>query len=244
MCIRDSYCIRCHGLGEGENRKADEVNLIHDGKIAYPRSYMEIVKRGEHRLGEKSYMWGDFNVSRPFMFYAYSNKVAHMLRGKHSNVTMDTVSYMRVIEWLDLNAQCYGDLFPNKLEERQLNGKAMNELKAYATKMLGDTYGRYPDRALVNAAQPDESLILMAPLAKAAGGWGQVQPGWKSKEDPGFKKMQELVASCIVRKPNENTNGWTPTFEQGAGEQWVLDDRNKYHAKIAGVRKEKTSQNK
>jgi hypothetical protein len=242
--VLDRYCIRCHGLGEGEDRKADAVNLIHDGTIAYPRSYLEIVKRGEHRLGEKSYMWGDFNISRPFMFYAFSNKVAHMLRGKHSDVNLDTVSYMRVIEWLDLNAQCYGDLFPNKLEERQLNGQALSELKAYAARALGDKFGRYPDRALVNAAQPDESLVLLSPLAKAAGGWGQVQPGWTSKEDPGFKKMQALVASCIVRKPNENTNGWTPTFEQGAGEQWVLDDRNNFRAKIAESRKLQVSHNK
>ncbi len=242
--VLDRYCIQCHGLGEGDNRKADAVNLIHDGKIAYPRSYVEIVKRGDHRLGEKSYMWGDFNISRPFMFYAFSNKVAHMLRGKHSNVNMDTVSYMRVIEWLDLNAQCYGDLFPNKLEERGLSSKAMSELKAHARKTLGDKYGQYPDRALVNAAQPDESLILMAPLAKAAGGWGQVQPGWTSKDDPAFKKMQELVAACIVRKPNENANGWTPTFAQGGGEQWVLDDRNKYRTKLMEGQSEKTGQNK
>jgi hypothetical protein len=151
---------------------------------------------------------------------------------------------MRVIEWLDLNAQCYGDLFPNKLEERQFDGKAVTALKAYAGKTLGERFGRYPDRALVNAAQPEESLILMAPLAKAAGGWGQVQPEWKSKSDAGFRKMQELVAACIVRKPNENTSGWTPTLEQGAGEQWVLDENSKLRAKLAASRKDQVSQNK
>jgi hypothetical protein len=242
--VLDRYCIRCHGLGEGENRKADAVNLIHDGKIGYPRSYLELVKRGDSRVGEKSFMWGEYNISRPYLFYAYGNKVAHMLREKHSNVNIDTVSYMRVIEWLDLNAQCYGDLFPNKLEERELSGKAMNELKAYAKKTLGDKYGQYPDRALVNAAQPEESLTLMAPLAKAEGGWGQVQPGWKSKSDAGFIKMQELVANSIVHKPNENTNGWLPTFAQGGGEQWVLDESNKYRARLMGSRKDKTSLSK
>ncbi len=38
-----------------------------------------------------------------------------MLLANHGQCNMDRDSYMRIIEWLDLNAQCYGDLFPNKL---------------------------------------------------------------------------------------------------------------------------------
>lgn len=239
--VLDRYCISCHGLGGGDDRKADTVNLIHDGNFGYPRSYMEIVKLGDHRVGEKGYMWGEFNISRPYRFYAYRNKVSHMLVENHGKVNMDKDSYMRVIEWLDLNAQCYGDLFPNKLEERNFNGGEFNNLRAYAKEILGEDFSKAPERALVNLAQPDESRILMAPLAKSAGGWGQVQPEWKSKSDPAFKKMQELVEKCIVRKPNENTNGWEPTFEQGGGEQWVMDERNKYLQKVASRQKEKDS---
>ncbi|MCX6998121.1 MAG: hypothetical protein NTV49_13820 [Kiritimatiellaeota bacterium] len=73
-----------------------------------------------------------------------------------------------------------------------------------------------PKCALVNVGQPDESRILMAPLAVAAGGWGRL-PAWHSKDDPNYKKMVELVAKCIVRNPNENDNGWQPKWNQGGG---------------------------
>jgi len=230
--VLDRYCIGCKGLGDGENRKADAVNLIHDGQIGYPRSYLEIVKRGDHRVGDKGYMWGEFNISRPYRFYAHRNQVSHMILEKHGKVDMDTTSYMRVIEWLDLNAQCYGDLFPNKLEERRIDGKAMQELKVYAAGLLGQKFVDCEDRALINVAQPDESRILMAPLAKAAGGWEQTAKCWTGKDDPSYKKMMELVAACIIRSPNENTNGWEPTFEQGGGEDWVKKEREKYIRKV------------
>jgi len=75
----------------------------------------------------------------------------------------------------------------------------------------------------------------MAPLSEDAGGWGQIRPGWKSKDDPVFKKMQALVDKCIIRKPTENTNGWKPTLAQGAGEQFVLKERDAYRKTIGTV---------
>ncbi len=220
--VFDRYCIKCHGLEKTQKG----VNLIHDGKMGYPRGCLEIIKRGDHRVGDKGYMWGDNNISRPYKFFAHRNKVSHMLlSGKM--VKMDRESYMRVIEWLDLNAQCYGDLFPNKLEERRFDNNALRELRAYAKQLLGDKIAGQPDRALINVAQPDESRILMAPLPVAAGGWGQMK-GFTSKTDSKFKRMVQLVDKCIVKKANENRNGWTPSLECGGAEGWVMKERRKY----------------
>jgi hypothetical protein len=144
---------------------------------------------------------------------------------------------MRVIEFMDLNAQCYGDLFPNKPEQRQIDAKALAELRAYVKEVFGEKLAAQPERALINTVQVDESRILMAPLASAAGGWGQIK-GWPDKNDPGFQKMQQLVEKCIVRSPNENTNGWEPTFEQGGGEPWIVEEQQKYLKQI-NAKKEK-----
>jgi hypothetical protein len=225
--VLDRYCISCHGLDE----KKKIISLIHDGKMEWPQSYQELVKRGEHRLGQRHVMWFGRNISRPYAYYAFSNKVAMMLEKNHSNVNMDRDSTMRVIEFLDLNAQCYGDLFPNKLEERQIAAKALAELRAYVKDVFGEKLAAQPERALVNTVQVDESRILMAPLASAAGGWGQIK-GWADKNDPGFQKMQQLVEKCIIRSPTENTNGWEPTFEQGGGEKWVVEEQQKYLMQI------------
>jgi hypothetical protein len=228
--VLDRYCIGCHGLGDSKNAKANKVNLVHDGRMTWPQSYRQLVARGDHRVGDKGYMQGRgeaFNFSRPRRFYAYRNKVSHMLLKNHGKVNMDKDSYMRIIEWLDLNAQCYGDMFPNKIEERRIDGRGMTARREFAKTVVGERMAGQPERALINPAQPGESRILMAPLARAAGGWGQVTR-WKSKNDPGYRKMAELVEKCIVRKKNENDRGWDPTLAMGAGEGWVMDVRKRF----------------
>jgi hypothetical protein len=232
--VLDRYCIGCHGLAAGDTekeRKANKINLVHDGQT-WPRSYKEIFDRGDHRVGDKGYMGGDRNISRPRRFFAYRNKVSHMLVKNHGKANMDHDSYMRIIEWMDLNAQCYGDLFPNKLEQRRIDGRGLQELRAYAKELFGEKIASQPDRALINVAQPDESRILMAPLAKAGGGWGQLEGGWRSRDDEGYRKMAALVDKCIIRSPRENRNGWEPTHEMGGGEDWVMKERKSYLERV------------
>jgi hypothetical protein len=230
--VLDRYCIKCHGLGEGKDPKGEKIKLIHDGQL-WPQSYKTMFARGDHRVGDKGYMGGnknhqeaDRNISKPRRFFAYSNKVAHMLVKNHGKCNMDNDSYMRIIEWMDVNAQCYGDLFPNKLEERRIDAKAMTALRAYVKELFGAKIAAQPDRALINTVQIDESRILMAPLATKASGWGQIA-GYASKSDPKYKKMAALVDKCIIRRPNENKRGWQPTLQAGGGEKWVMESRAK-----------------
>ena len=100
----------------------------------------------------------------------------------------------------------------------------------------GDELAGQPERALVNLAQPDESRILCAPLDVKAGGWGQIQ-GWKDRNEPGYRKMAELVEACIVRDANENSTGWYPSHEQGGGEEWVIKDQEEYIKRLKGAGK-------
>ncbi len=235
--VLDRYCIKCHGLEKTEK----DVNLTYlKNRGPYPQSLQEIVKRGEHRVGDKGYMNGKYkgtnvtyNISHPRKFFAYSNKVAHMLAKGDKNhkklIDVDRESYMRIIEWLDLNGQCFGDLFPNRIEDRRFDAGKLKELNSYIKQMFGDKIAGQPEYTLVNVAQPDESRILMMPLPVSEGGWGQIK-GFKSKDDPAYKKMVELVEGCFKRRSNENTNGWEPTWDMGAGVKWVIDARAKYQA--------------
>jgi len=243
--VLDRYCITCHGLDKTEK----DVNLMHvKGRRGYPQSLEAIVSRGDHRVGDKGYMNGrykgtdvTYNISHPRKFFAYSNKVAHMLANGEKNhpklIDIDRESYMRIIEWLDLNGQCYGDLFPNRIEGRSFSDKGLTALRAYVKELFGDKIAAQPEHALVNLVQPDESRILMMPLPANQGGWGQLK-GFKSKDDPAYRKMAELVAGCINRRSNENTNGWKPTWEMGAAEKWVVDARTKYLAQWATEQKD------
>ena len=236
--VLDKHCIKCHGLEKTDGK----VDLVYNSS-GYPNSLKEIVKRGDHRIGDKGYSGGKYkeykdlsiNISRPFKFYAYENKVAHKLAkgDKHHKSLKDTdyEGYMRIIEWLDLNGQCYGDLFPNRIEDRKFDGRALKDLRSYAKELFGDKIAKQPETTLVNLSQPDESRILLMPLPANKGGWGQIK-GYSSKSDEKYKKMAELVEACIIKNPKENTRGWQPTLVMGAGEGWVINARSNYLAKI------------
>ncbi|MCF7954366.1 MAG: discoidin domain-containing protein [Phycisphaerae bacterium] len=227
--VLDRYCIECHGLEKSEAG----VNLIGEATV-FPRSLKTLVKLGDHRVGDKFYMGGgigsqfaDRNISRPMKFFAYSSKIPKMLLKNHGKVNMDHDSYMRIIEWLDLNAQATGDLFPNKIEERKLDKNKMQTLRQFVRQHLGDKLADQPDHALVNPALPEESRALMLSLSIEQGGWAE-KGVYTSKEDPRFKKLSELVEDCIIRTKNENQNGWYPALECGGGEEKFIKERKRY----------------
>lgn len=220
--VLDRYCIGCHGLDKTEGN----VDLVYKHET-YPQSYRALVDRGDHRIGLKGYKSSENFISRPYEYFSHDNKVSHMLLENHGKVNMDRESFLRIIEWMDLNAQCYGDLFPNKLEDRRVDSAKLEELRTFVRENVDRKLADQPERALINVAQIDESRVLMAPLAENAGGWGQIDK-FKSRNDENYKKLVELVEACIIHSDNENLNGWEPTYECGGGESWVMEARQEY----------------
>lgn len=118
-------------------------------------------------------------------------------------------------------------------DEKSAQTRALRQLiKA----RFGEKIAGQPLYTLINKVQVDESRILMAPLAGKAGGWQQIKPTWKDRKDPDYLKMRAAVDACIIRQPNENTNGWEPTLEQGAAEPWVREAREELRAKQSQAR--------
>ena len=57
-----------------------------------------------------------------------------------------------------------------------------------------DPTGHYGWNVILNATRPERSAVVMAPLAKAAGGWGSCGPNvFRTTGDPDYKRM---VAAC------------------------------------------------
>jgi hypothetical protein len=237
--VLDRYCIRCHGLDKTEGG----VSLLYQlatqtrrskttyNQLWYSRSYDELTRRGSFNLGSKPKMKEETgNISQAFEpYYARSCSVSDMILKNHGNVNMDIESRMRIFEWMDLNAPVNGDIFPdpNRAENRSFDPDGMADLRAEILKQLGQKWADQPDAALVNRVFPQESRVLMAPLAEKAGGWGQLKK-WESKTEPGFKKMEALVMQSFIRPANENDQGWLPSADQGAAEPWVAQDRAAY----------------
>ena len=123
-------------------------------------------------------------------------------------VVLDLESRQRIIDWLDLNAPFYGTYSWNKDEWRRPHPQGEAALRAHIRQRFGDELAGQPFAALVNVALPDESRILKAPLAIAAGGWGQIeQGGWKNSDDPDCQKLRGLVQAAIQPLPHHDIAG-------------------------------------
>lgn len=90
----------------------------------------------------------------------------------------------------------YGDYGKDKPEWRKIDGKGEAAIRAYIKELFGEKFTGDPIQSLINVAQIEESRILKAPLAEAAGGWGQIE-GWKSTKDESYKKMQALIEAAL-----------------------------------------------
>ena len=224
--VLDRHCISCHGL----DKKEHEVDLIGRGT----NSCAQLHGRGRHWLGQKYANMHriEFNISRPFYFFAHSNKVAKMLLKGHNDVKLSKDEFTRIVQWMDLNAQTYGDNLFNKVELREFDTEGEKALRAHIAGHFGDKLAGQPLEALVNRAEVEQSRILLAPLTRTGGGWGQIAGGWASREDPGFKTMAALVRACIVPLERTNVSGTCGSFRYGGrcwcGCCWVPEARRKY----------------
>jgi hypothetical protein len=81
--------------------------------------------------------------------------------------------------------------------------------------VLKDDPARYfSGSVLTNATRPEKSAVLLAPLAKEAGGWGTCPDVFKSKDDPDYRIMltaaenwqAEWQKSCAFGSPTFQVN--------------------------------------
>jgi hypothetical protein len=143
--------------------------------------------------------------SRPEDYFANAGTLAKMLLDGHPDkegkkrVELDRESFQRIVDWLDVNAQFYGDYSFNRIEMQPSLPEGEKRLREAVAKRFGAALAAQPYAALVNVANPAESRVLMAPLPVAAGGWGQIAQGaFSSKSDPAWQEMLKLVEGSIT----------------------------------------------
>ena len=197
--VLDRHCIRCHGLGEGQ--PPNGVSLIGNQSGSFSQSYVTLA-RYTNPIGLKSETHGeDKNISRPMDYYAHGSRLGKMLLANHQKVNLPRADFQRLVDWLDLNSQANGDSSHNRVEHARINGEREKALREAVKARFGEALARQSYHALVNHANPDESRLLKAPLAKEAGGWGQLANGWPSAEDPAYKRFRDLIVATIDAPP-------------------------------------------
>ena len=114
-------------------------------------------------------------------------------------VEMDRESLQRIVDWMDVNSQFYGDYSLNRIEWQPPSPEGEKRLREAIARRFGAKLAAQPYAALVNHAHPSESRVLMAPLPVAEGGWGQIVEGvFSGKDDPAWQEMLELVRGSIT----------------------------------------------
>ncbi len=235
--VLDRHCIACHGPdnppkgidltgGFTRNekngtrpapRRLSAFNVAYESLISAPG----MVKLA-HRNSQTIY-------SKPDDYFARAGKLAPMLLAGHPDkegrkrVELDRQSFQRVADWLDLNAQFYGDYSFNRIENRHPGPEREKMLRTAIEKQFGAELAKEPYAMLVNVANPAESRILMAPLPVAAGGWGQIaDKAYRGANDPGYLEMRRLVEASITPLQRRDVAGTCGHPEDcRCGDCWV-----------------------
>lgn len=222
--VFDRHCISCHGL----QHKAGNMDLTGIPEHAYNRSHNALVAK--EGLVKIAYRNRESASSVPDDYFARAGKLAAFLLKGHKGVKLSPDEFGRVVGWLDLNAQYYGDYSHNRPELRQPDPDGEKALRAALARRFGDDIAKQPFHCLVNPANIAESRALMAPLALAAGGWGQWQQGaFASKDEPDFAALQALVEKSLRPMPWQDSLG---TCNRGkdcrCGCCWVKDAEKEF----------------
>ncbi len=211
--VLDRYCIKCHGLG----KTPSGISLLGTPGGTYNTAYDSIMKRrGLVRIAQRN---SESVPSRPRDYFAHAGKLVQVLREKHKDrLRLDAESFQRIVDWLDLNAQYYGDYSFNRAERRPSDRAGEKALRERIRLRFGEELAGQPFAALVNVALPTESRILKAPLAVKAGGWGQITTrGWSSTQDRGYREMLKLVEGSIRPMERHDITGTCGSGEGGRG---------------------------
>ena len=212
--VLDRHCIRCHGLGE---KPAGNLNLLGD------QAYASLTGRPGLVAIALSNQETYTSVAKDYFAHA-GRLAAILLKGKmgdhHIDIPRDDMD--RIIAWLDLNGQQFGDYSFNRVENRTADPEGEHRLRAAVRQRFGDALAERPFAALVNVGQPDASPILRAPLAVKAGGWGQVADvKWDSEQHPQYQRFKQLVAAAITPLPHTDLQGTCAQQPCVCGSCWV-----------------------
>lgn len=220
--VFDRYCIGCHGLGKYKrNPKLFSLMGTHkkiaNGMIANESYYNLISRPGLIKLAQRNQ---ETLFSIPGDYFARAGDLAKMLLKGHRGVKVDRRSMWRIIDWLDINVQFYGNYSFNRVEYRTPDFKAEKELRRYIEQCFGKKIAKEPFAALVNHGHPTESRILRSPLPLKSGGWGQMK-GWTSTKDPRYQKMLGLVNKALGETKFKDINGTCGQKRCKCGSCWV-----------------------
>ncbi|MDA3927064.1 MAG: hypothetical protein PF904_20505 [Kiritimatiellae bacterium] len=205
--VFDRYCISCHGLNP-EAKQAGGLSLIgYKGWAALTQTGNN--KRAPEILVARAHPYTETGYSQTNDYFAVVSRLTKKLLAGHNEIKLTSAEWSDLTVWMDLNAQELPYPSWNLPEFSTKLSTGVEALREYVKELFGDELARQPYEALVNMTLPKKSRILMAPLPIDKGGWGQIaeDKSYIGKDDPRYRRMEEMVRASFSVPPYENRYG-------------------------------------
>jgi hypothetical protein len=193
--VLDKYCVRCHsgptptgGLDFSSDRTR-LFNMAYDSIISRNLvSKVDVTPRGAY-----------IEITPPQLFGSHASKLIQQIVSGHQGIKMDPDDLRQLCLWVDANAPYYGTYEysrPGTTGGRDLLVRGAEPWAIYERRCAGCHKGHDRD-LLLNFSRPEQSRFLMAPLSKAAGGWGLCEgPVFADTSDPDYQSVLSGLRKC------------------------------------------------
>ena len=245
--VLDRHCVRCHNAADkqGLDLRGDATNWF---SMAYENLRLFVQPIGPQ---------GSAALMAPRSRGAAASRLADLLLTGHEGVRLDPESLDRIITWIDLNVPYYDNTaitrpFTGPLSNQvTASGRAViddpkplwnaldNDCRSCHARGFSVEPTAAPCQVLdlpktlkrppINLTHPEESRILTAPLARAAGGLELCgKPVWKSRDAPAYLAALRVIQGWhdeLVARPREDMPGFVPcsayTATQNKRRAWL-----------------------
>jgi len=195
--ILDRRCVACHNA----DRYEGHVNLSGDKTASYTISYLTMQTRGlvnDNRNRPESNF-------EPYTIGSSASRLMQLIDGRHYGAKLTEQERTMVRLWIDTSATypgtyaalgCgmyhlplpYGDI-GRRCAACHLHDATDRRGKPIKRYEFGDQ-GGYAIEAISNLSRPEKSLLLLAPLARSAGGLGLCSKTvFADRQDPVYQKI-------------------------------------------------------
>ncbi len=193
--VLDKHCVGCHsGL-----KPAAGLDFSGGLTARHNRAYDTI---HANRLVAWSNVGDDARITMPLEFGSHRSKLVEAFRGKRDKLSEE--DWLRVVTWVDANAP-YHDGFINKRlpqtpYDLAADGQLHQKIAAVHARRCAECHDPAAVSRLdwIDLRRPEQSLFLVAPLAKTAAGLGKCSKAvYRDASDPDYRALRELVESSV-----------------------------------------------
>ena len=247
--IWDRHCVGCHSAEKPSGR----VVLTGDYNEWFTQSYYALFayKQISDMVGRYN---TEFRNHRPYGFGTGASPLMQKIDGSHHDAKLTKQEYDVVRVWVEASAYFAGTYAVYNHKENAVAGALANNAKVEIGKPLdrivynrclwchdsAASMGRRVQKGRVNLPKhcwnlynlsfPEKSMILLAPLAREAGGYGWCKDrygqiaGFRNREDPDYGVILRAVRAAKARqekagrydmpgfRPNEHYVRWMKRF--------------------------------